>query len=151
MAAVTPGVRRATILLGCGFLALAVSFGVRTTFGFFLGPISRSTSGIIGQIFGIRYAGVLFGIVFFGHQLGSFLGVWLAGRLLDTFGSYDVIWWLSAALGVFAALVNLPAALAYRSWPPRDHSEWLGSRSRAEGAALLCGSRPRPAPGRERW
>ena len=66
------------------------------------------TSGIVAQVFGPRYMGTLFGFVFLSHQLGSFLGVWLGGKLFDQTGSYDVIWWLGIALGLFAALVHLP-------------------------------------------
>ena len=66
------------------------------------------TTGIVAQIFGVRYMATLFGIVFLSHQLGSFLGVWLGGYLHDTTGSYDGIWYASIALGVFAALVHMP-------------------------------------------
>ncbi|MBZ8139205.1 MFS transporter [Rubrivivax gelatinosus] len=66
------------------------------------------TNAIVAQIFGVRYMSMLGGIVFLSHQLGSFLGVWLGGRLYDMTGSYDLVWWISVALGVFAALVNLP-------------------------------------------
>lgn len=66
------------------------------------------TSGIVGQIFGPRYLATLFGIVFFSHQMGSFLGVWLGGRLFDTTGSYDVIWWAGVVLGVVSAAVHWP-------------------------------------------
>lgn len=66
------------------------------------------TSGLVAQIFGVRYMATLFGIVFFGHQLGSFTGVWLAGWLYDHTGSYDMVWWLSAGLGLFAAVIHLP-------------------------------------------
>ena len=66
------------------------------------------TSGLVAQIFGPRYMATLFGIVFFSHQVGSFLGVWLGGRLFDTTGSYDVVWWLGIALGVIAALLHWP-------------------------------------------
>lgn len=66
------------------------------------------TSGLVGQIFGPRYMGMLFGIVFLGHQVGSFLGVWLGGRLFDTTGSYDVIWWAGVALGLISALLHWP-------------------------------------------
>src|SRR4051812_11007986 len=66
------------------------------------------TSGIVAEIFGVRYLSMLGGFVFLSHQVGSFLGVWLGGRLYDATGSYDVVWWISIALGVFAALVNLP-------------------------------------------
>ena len=66
------------------------------------------TNGLVGQIFGMRYAGTLAAIVFLGHQLGSFVGVWLAGYLYDRVGSYTAAFVVSIGLGVFAALVNLP-------------------------------------------
>ena len=66
------------------------------------------TSGIVAQLFGPRYMATLFGFVFLSHQLGSFLGVWLGGKLFDETGSYNVVWWLGVALGLFAALVHLP-------------------------------------------
>ncbi|MCP5367255.1 MAG: MFS transporter [Hyphomicrobiales bacterium] len=66
------------------------------------------TSGLVAQIFGVRYMGTLFGIVFFSHQIGSFLGVWLGGKLYDTTGSYDGIWWAGIALGIAAAIVHWP-------------------------------------------
>jgi predicted MFS family arabinose efflux permease len=66
------------------------------------------TNAVVAQIFGVRYMSMLGGLVFFSHQIGSFMGVWLGGRLYDSTGSYDVVWWLAVALGVFAALANLP-------------------------------------------
>jgi predicted MFS family arabinose efflux permease len=66
------------------------------------------TSGIVAQVFGVRYMATLFGVVFLSHQLGSFLGVWLGGVIYDRTGSYDGLWWLSVALGIFAAVVHLP-------------------------------------------
>jgi len=66
------------------------------------------TNAVIAQIFGVQYLSMLGGFVFFSHQIGSFLGVWLGGLLYDRTGSYDVVWWLSIALGIFAAAVNLP-------------------------------------------
>ncbi len=66
------------------------------------------TTGIVAQVFGLRYMATLFGIVFFSHQIGSFLGVWLGGRLYDTLGSYDPVWWAGIALGLLAAAVHLP-------------------------------------------
>ena len=66
------------------------------------------TNGLVGQIFGMRYAATLSGVVFFGHQIGSFIGVWLAGYLYDTTGTYVGALSVSVALGVFAAIVNLP-------------------------------------------
>jgi MFS family permease len=66
------------------------------------------TNGIVAEIFGVRYLSMLGGFVFLSHQVGSFLGVWLGGRLYDVSGSYDVVWWIAIGLGVFAAVVNLP-------------------------------------------
>ena len=66
------------------------------------------TNGLVGQIFGMRYAAMLASVVFFGHQIGSFTGVWLAGHLYDTTGSYQGAFLASIGLGIFAALVNLP-------------------------------------------
>ena len=66
------------------------------------------TSGLVAEIFGVRYLSMLGGFVFLSHQVGSFLGVWLGGRLYDMTGSYDVVWWIAIGLGLFAAVVNLP-------------------------------------------
>ena len=66
------------------------------------------TSGIVARIFGTRYLSTLYGIVFFSHQIGAFLGVWLGGRFYDTTGSYTPVWIAGIALGVFGALVHLP-------------------------------------------
>jgi predicted MFS family arabinose efflux permease len=64
--------------------------------------------GLAAQLTGLRYMATLLGIVFFRHQIGSFLGVWLGGYLYDVRGSYDVIWWMSIALGLIAALLHWP-------------------------------------------
>ncbi|NND92059.1 MAG: MFS transporter, partial [Granulosicoccus sp.] len=66
------------------------------------------TTGIIAQVFGVRYMATLFGIVFLSHQLGSFIGVWLGGVLYDSTGSYDGMWWAGILLGLLAAIVHLP-------------------------------------------
>lgn len=66
------------------------------------------TTGIVAQVFGLRYLATLFGVVFFSHQLGSFLGVWLGGRLYDSSGSYDAMWWAGVVFGVLAAIVHWP-------------------------------------------
>lgn len=66
------------------------------------------TNAVIAQIFGVRYLSMLGGFVFLSHQIGSFLGVWMGGLLYDATGSYDVVWWIAVALGVFAALANVP-------------------------------------------
>jgi len=66
------------------------------------------TNGIIAQVFGIQHLSMLSGMVFFSHQIGSFLGIWLGGYLYDHTGSYESVWYVAIALGVFAGLVNLP-------------------------------------------
>lgn len=68
------------------------------------------TNGLVAVMFGTRHLGMLGGIVFFSHQIGSFLGVWLGGYLYDLMGSYDPVWWIGVALGLFAALVHWPIA-----------------------------------------
>ncbi len=66
------------------------------------------TSGLVAHIYGLRYMGTLYGFVFFSHQLGSFLGVWLGGRMYDLAGDYTLVWWIGVGVGAFSALVHLP-------------------------------------------
>ncbi|TNC62465.1 MFS transporter [Rubellimicrobium roseum] len=66
------------------------------------------TSGLVAHLYGLRYMGTLYGIVFLSHQLGAFVGVWLGGRLYDAFGSYDAVWWIGVGVGAFSAVVHLP-------------------------------------------
>ncbi len=66
------------------------------------------TNAVVAQIFGVKYLAMLSGFVFVSHQVGSFMGAWLGGKLYDTTGSYDIVWWIAIALGVFGAIVNLP-------------------------------------------
>ena len=66
------------------------------------------TMGLVTVMFGTRYMATLYGFVFLSHQLGSFLGVWIGGRLYDAYGTYDPVWWIGVALGLFAAIVHLP-------------------------------------------
>lgn len=66
------------------------------------------TSGLVAHLYGLRYMGTLYGIVFFSHQLGGFLGVWLGGRLYDLYGDYTLVWWIGVGVGAFSALVHLP-------------------------------------------
>lgn len=66
------------------------------------------TNAIIAQVYGVRYLGMLGGIVFFSHQIGSFLGAWLGGKIYDATGNYDTVWMLTIGLGIFAGLIHLP-------------------------------------------
>ncbi|MGE0854212.1 MAG: MFS transporter [Hyphomicrobiaceae bacterium] len=86
----------ATVIILCGLLGLL-----------WLSTIPL-TSGLVATFFGTTWMSMLFGIVFLSHQIGSFFGVWLGGRLYDMTESYDAMWWISVALGVLAALINWP-------------------------------------------
>ena len=66
------------------------------------------TSGLIAHIYGLRYMGTLYGVIFLSHQLGGFTGVWLGGLLYDAHGNYDLVWWIGVGVGAFSALVHLP-------------------------------------------
>jgi len=66
------------------------------------------TSGLIAQIYGVRYMGTLYGFVFLSHQIGSFMGVWLGGRMYDLNGDYTMVWWIGVGVGAFSAIVHLP-------------------------------------------
>lgn len=87
-----------TVIVLCGLLGI-----------FWLSTIPP-TSGLVATFFGTQWMSMLFGIVFLSHQVGSFLGVWLAGRLFDVTKSYDAMWWISVALGVISALLHWPIA-----------------------------------------
>ncbi len=81
------------------------------------------TNAVLAQIFGVAHMSMLSGFVFFSHQIGSFMGVWLGGVLYDRTGSYDIVWYLSIGLGVFAGLVNLPV----RETPIVRHPQGVGA------------------------
>ena len=66
------------------------------------------TSGLVAYIYGLRYMGTLYGFVFLSHQIGSFLGVWLGGKLYDLYGDYTIVWWVGVGVGAFSALIHLP-------------------------------------------
>jgi len=85
---------------------VALGFGV--VFGILWLATIPPTNGIVAQIFGTKYLTTLFGIVFFSHQVGSFLGAYLGGYFYNEFGSYDYAWYLSIMLSIFAGLVHLP-------------------------------------------
>lgn len=101
---------RAVVL--AGFVLLPVTTESALVFSAAMGLLWLSTvpptSGLVAHLFGPRYLATLFGIVFLSHQVGAFLGAWLGGVLYDRYGTYEPAWWMAAALGVFAAIVNLP-------------------------------------------
>jgi MFS family permease len=100
-----------SVVIVCFLLAPVGPWSVYA-FAAFMGLLWLSTvpptNATIAQIFGVAHLSMLGGFVFFSHQVGSFMGVWLGGLLYDRTGSYDIVWYLSIALGVFAAVVNWP-------------------------------------------
>jgi MFS family permease len=76
--------------------------------GVFWLPTVPLTSALVASLFGPRYMGTLYGIVFMSHQVGSFLGVWMGGEFHDMFGSYVTVWWVGIGVGLLSALVHLP-------------------------------------------
>lgn len=94
------------------FITLPASTAATLVFGAVTGFLWLSTvpptSGLVAVMFGTRWLAMLFGIAFFSHQVGGFLGVYLGGVLYERTGSYDVIWWLSVVLGIISAILNLP-------------------------------------------
>lgn len=101
---------RAVVFLG--FLFLPITPVTVITLSLLLGVLWLSTipltSGLVGTFFGPQWMTMLYGVVFLSHQIGAFLGAWSAGLVFDATKSYDLMWWISVLLGVFAALVNLP-------------------------------------------
>lgn len=84
----------------------SILFGI--TIGLFWLSTVPPTSGLVMVMFGTRYMTMLYGFVFLSHQIGGFLGVWLGGVLYEAYGNYDLVWWLSVALGIASAVINLP-------------------------------------------
>lgn len=103
------GLRAVAILV---FLLLPLSTATAWAFAAAMGLLWLGTvpltNGLIAQIFGLRYMSMLTGVVFLGHQLGAFLGIWLGGRIFDKTGSYDVAWLIAIGLSVAAALCSWP-------------------------------------------
>jgi MFS family permease len=106
------GIYTARTIVAAAFIALPITPGSVLVFSVLMGALWLATvpltSGLIAHIYGLRYMGTLYGIVFFSHQLGSFLGVWLGGRLYDLHGDYTLVWWVGVAVGAFSAIVHLP-------------------------------------------
>jgi MFS family permease len=99
-------------VLVTAFLLLPQTPATVITFSIIMGLLWLSTvpptNALVAIMFGTRHLGMLGGVVFFSHQIGSFLGVWLGGYLYDQFGSYDPVWWIGVLLGLFAAVVHWP-------------------------------------------
>ena len=99
-------------LIGIIFIILPITPTTVVFFSFFMGSLWLATvpltSGLIAHIYGLRYMGTLYGLVFLSHQLGSFLGVWMGGKLYDATGDYTLVWWIGIGVSAFSTLVHLP-------------------------------------------
>jgi MFS family permease len=106
------GIYTARAIVSALFILFPMTPGTVLLFAVCMGALWLATvpltSGLVAHIYGLRYMGTLYGVVFFSHQLGSFLGVWLGGRLYDVYGTYTVVWWIGVGISLFSALVHLP-------------------------------------------
>jgi MFS family permease len=106
------GIYTARTLVAAAFILTPMTPATVIIFSLLMGSLWLATvpltSGLVAHLYGLRYMGTLYGIVFFSHQLGSFMGVWLGGRFYDAFGSYTAVWWIGVGVGAFSAIVHLP-------------------------------------------
>ena len=106
------GVYAARTVIGAWFILAPMTPTTVVVFSVLMGSLWLATvpltSGLVAHIYGLRYMGTLYGFVFLSHQIGSFLGVWLGGRMYDISGDYTLVWWIGVGIGAFSALVNLP-------------------------------------------
>ena len=106
------GIYAARTIVAAAFIMFPITPATVLLFSVSMGALWLATvpltSGLIAHLYGLRYMGTLYGIVFFSHQLGSFLGVWLGGRMYDLYGDYTMVWWIGVGVGAFSAVVHLP-------------------------------------------
>ncbi|MDC1280695.1 MFS transporter, partial [bacterium] len=106
------GVYALRALIGLLFIIFPITPLSVVLFSIFMGSLWLATvpltSGLIAHIYGLRYMGTLYGLVFLSHQLGSFLGVWMGGRLYDATGDYTLVWWIGIGVSAFSTLIHLP-------------------------------------------
>jgi MFS family permease len=106
------GIYTARTIVAGAFILLPMTPGSVLIFSAVMGTLWLATvpltSGLIAHLYGLRYMGTLYGIVFLSHQIGGFLGVWLGGRFYDAYGDYTMVWWIGVGVGAFSALVHLP-------------------------------------------
>ena len=106
------GIYTGRTLISIWFILVPMTPLTVVIFAFVMGSMWLATipltAGLVAHLYGARYMGTLYGIVFFSHQLGSFLGIWLGGRMYDLTGGYTVVWWVGIGVGAFSALIHLP-------------------------------------------
>ncbi|MDC3141242.1 MFS transporter [Alphaproteobacteria bacterium] len=106
------GVYALRALIGLIFILLPITPVTVILFSLFMGSLWLATvpltSGLIAHVYGLRYMGTLYGLVFFSHQIGSFLGVWMGGKLYDATGDYTLVWWIGIGVSIFSTLIHIP-------------------------------------------
>ena len=106
------GIYTARTVVAAVFILLPITPASVIVFALVMGALWLATvpltAGLVAHIYGLRYMGTLYGFVFLSHQLGSFAGVWLGGRMYDIYGDYTLVWWIGVGVGAFSALVHLP-------------------------------------------
>ncbi|MCE8519156.1 MFS transporter [Ruegeria pomeroyi] len=106
------GIYTARTVIGAAFILLPITPLSVILFSVAMGSLWLATvpltSGLVAHLYGLRYMGTLYGIIFLSHQLGGFLGVWLGGRMYDLYGDYTMVWWIGVGVGAFSAIVHLP-------------------------------------------
>ena len=106
------GIYTGRTLISIWFILVPMTPATVVIFAFVMGSLWLATipltAGLVAHVYGARYMGTLYGIVFFSHQLGSFLGIWLGGRMYDLTGGYTAVWWVGIGVGAFSALIHLP-------------------------------------------
>ena len=106
------GIYAGRSIVSAWFILTPITANSVLIFSFALGALWLATvpltSGLVAHIYGLKYMATLYGIVFFSHQLGSFVGVWLGGVLYDDYGTYTFVWWVGIAIGIFSAIIHLP-------------------------------------------
>ncbi|OIR11221.1 MAG: MFS transporter [Marine Group III euryarchaeote CG-Epi6] len=106
------GIYAGRSIIAAWFILTPITANTVLIFSFGLGFLWLATvpltSGLVAHIYGLKYMATLYGIVFFSHQLGSFVGVWLGGVLYDDYGTYTFVWWVGIAIGIFSSIIHLP-------------------------------------------
>ena len=106
------GIYTGRTLISIWFILVPMTPATVVIFAFVMGSMWLATipltAGLVAHLYGARYMGTLYGIVFFSHQLGSFLGIWLGGRLYDIYGGYTAVWWVGIGVGALSAIIHLP-------------------------------------------
>ena len=106
------GIYVARTIAAAGFILLPMTPATVLVFSLVMGFLWLAsvplTSGLVAHIYGLRYMGTLYGFVFLSHQIGSFLGVWLGGKMYDMTGDYTTVWWIGVGVGAFSAVIHLP-------------------------------------------